>query len=106
MDHDGDAVVDDGVERLVDGGRVGSVRTGVVTAFDEDAGTGRLRGSDGRSVTFHCVEIVDGTRSIEVGTTVLFSLAPLNVGRIEAVRLVPIPSGEVDRSAAREPIRH
>jgi hypothetical protein len=40
---------------------------GIVTEFDSDRGLGVLRTSEGRSFTFHCVNIADGSRTIDVG---------------------------------------
>ena len=46
---------------------------GTVAAFDGDAGLGTVRADDGVDYLFHCVEIADGTRTIEVGAAVEFS---------------------------------
>ena len=62
---------------------------GTVTAFDEYVGLGEVTTADG-SYLFHCVEIADGTRTIEVGTDVEFDLMT-KFGRDEASRLRPIP---------------
>ena len=45
---------------------------GSVVAFDPDAGLGTVQGDDGAEYRFHCVEIADGTRAIDVGATVEF----------------------------------
>lgn len=45
---------------------------GVVVAFDAHVGLGRIRADAGDEVMFHCAEIVDGTRSIDVGRNVRF----------------------------------
>jgi cold shock CspA family protein len=45
---------------------------GSVVAFDPDAGLGTVRADDGTDYLFHCVEIADGTRSIDVGAPVEF----------------------------------
>ncbi|MBA3287748.1 MAG: cold shock domain-containing protein [Acidimicrobiia bacterium] len=64
---------------------------GVVVAFDEHAGLGRVRrDDDGVELLFHCVEIADGSRSIAVGTPVEFDLLR-KFGRDEAARLRPPP---------------
>jgi cold shock CspA family protein len=61
---------------------------GVVVAFDAAAGLGSVAGSDGATYLFHCVEIADGSRAIDVGTEVSFrSLAKL--GAVEAGCLRP-----------------
>jgi len=41
-----------------------------VTEFDAHVGLGRLRTDDGRDVMFHCAEIADGSRVIEIGSPV------------------------------------
>lgn len=46
---------------------------GSVVAFDPDAGLGTVRGDDDVEYRFHCVEITDGTRTIDVGAPVSFS---------------------------------
>ena len=56
---------------------------GTVTAFDGDAGLGTVCGDDGADYLFHCVEIADGTRTIDVGTAVEFSRLP-KLGTYEA----------------------
>ena len=62
--------------------------SGRVTAFDPFRGLGEITGDDGRNWPFHCVEILDGSRSIEVGAAVEFE--PLaKLGRLEASRIRP-----------------
>lgn len=46
-------------------------RTGTVTDFDDHVGLGHIDHA-GEQLLFHCVEIVDGTRAISVGTSVSF----------------------------------
>ncbi len=46
---------------------------GRVVEFDVTVGLGVVS-ADGRDWPFHCVSILDGTRSIEVGATVTFVL--------------------------------
>ena len=62
---------------------------GTVRAFDEPAGTGEIIDGSGRVWPFHCVEILDGTRTIAVGAAVRFETRPL-LGRCEAVAIVPV----------------
>ena len=58
---------------------------GVVIAFDEHAGFGTVRSADdGRELFFHCTQIADGSRSIEVGAEVRFSVVAGHLGRWEA----------------------
>jgi cold shock CspA family protein len=62
------------------------VNRGRVTQFDEQAGLGVITTADGTAFPFHCVEIVDATRTIQVGTDVDFE--PLRkLGRVEAAAI-------------------
>ena len=61
---------------------------GVVVAFDAAAGLGSVAAPDGATYLFHCVEIADGSRSIDVGTEVSFRPLP-KLGAIEARCLRP-----------------
>lgn len=58
--------------------------TGEIAEFDEDSGLGRITSHDGSTVQFHCVSIVDGSRSIPVGAQVRFRITQ-RLGRAEAV---------------------
>ena len=80
---------------------ISSVETtsGVVAAFDEQAGYGTVRSDAGTEHFFHCTQIADGSRSIEVGTPVEFVIMPGHLGRWEAARLAPMRS----RTAAPSP---
>jgi CspA family cold shock protein len=61
---------------------------GRVSEFDDPAGLGVVVADDGTAFPFHCTEIADGTRTIEVGTTVTFE--PLaRLGRWEAGSIRP-----------------
>ena len=42
---------------------------------------------DGNEWFFHCTAIADGTRTIEVGTAVVFDVAPGRLGRWEAANI-------------------
>jgi len=55
----------------------------VVSAFDAHVGLGRVRTDDGAEVMFHCAEIVDGSRSIDVGAAVTCEIRE-KFGRPEA----------------------
>jgi cold shock CspA family protein len=59
------------------------VLAGTVTAFDPAKGLGTVADADGREYLFHCIEIADGTRTIEVGCAVRFHPLP-RFGRIQA----------------------
>jgi cold shock CspA family protein len=68
-------------------------RTGVVSAFDDQRGLGTVEDGSGSNFDFHCTAITDGSRHIDVGTTVLFALCTGHLGRIEAADVQPL--GEV-----------
>ena len=61
---------------------------GVVVAFDAAAGLGSVADSGGAAYLFHCVEIADGSRNIDVGTEVSFRPLP-KLGAVEAGCLRP-----------------
>ena len=63
-------------------------RRGQVTEFDEAAGLGVVSDEAGIAYPFHCTEVADGSRTIEVGTTVVFRLLP-RLGRWEAGSIAP-----------------
>ena len=58
--------------------------TGTVTAFDGPRGVGEVTAADGAVFPFHCTQIADGTRTIEVGTAVDFAKVPGLLGHWEA----------------------
>jgi cold shock CspA family protein len=76
------------------------MRTGRVTTFDAHRGIGVISpdhtvddGSPGENLSgdpimFHCIEIADGTRMIEVGTVVRYRVG-LKLGRPEAFGVTP-----------------
>lgn len=59
---------------------------GTVVAFDEARGLGTVS-SGGGSFPFHCTALVDGTRTVAVGTPVSFEVRPAGMGRWEATRI-------------------
>ena len=59
---------------------------GTVVSFDRHIGLGELLGDDGVRLPFHCIEIADGSRDIEVGARVHFGHR-LKLGRVEAAQL-------------------
>ena len=61
---------------------------GTVVAFDEPRGLGTID-ADGTAYPFHCTAILDGTRTIEVGTEVTFEVRPAGMGRWEAAEIAP-----------------
>lgn len=58
---------------------------GMVLEFDVAVGLGTVEGPTG-PVSFHCVEIADGSRHVEVGARVTFDLLP-KLGRWEATAI-------------------
>jgi cold shock CspA family protein len=56
---------------------------GTVTGFDEAVGLGFVE-SDEQRYRFHCTQIADGSRTIEVGRAVTFTLIPGRRGEWEA----------------------
>ncbi len=61
--------------------------SGAVTAFDKPAGLGVIEGDDGVAYPFHCTAIADGTRDIEIGRSVTFTIAAGHLGRLEATQI-------------------
>lgn len=67
-----------------------SPHKGTVVEFDEHRGLGTVRDDAGAELPFHCTSLVDGTRSVAVGTPVAFVVFPGHRGRLEARSLVPL----------------
>lgn len=65
------------------------MHTGTVIAFDPHAGLGDISDDAGGVLPFHCVSIADGSRTIEPGTKVRFSVK-FHVTRDEAFGIEPI----------------
>jgi len=59
-------------------------RAGTVVEFDEHRGLGTVADDAGTRYPFHCTRIADGTRTIDVGAPVRFTLRPGGLGRWEA----------------------
>lgn len=55
----------------------------MVESFDESAGLGWIRADGGDRHLFHCTQITDGSRRIEVGVAVTFETRE-RFGQIEA----------------------
>jgi hypothetical protein len=61
-------------------------RRGAVTAFDDHVGLGEV--TDGAGTwAFHCTQLADGSRTVEVGTPVDYEVRPVHAGRLEAFDL-------------------
>jgi cold shock CspA family protein len=65
---------------------------GRVAAFDATRGLGTVDDDDGTAYGFHATAIADGSRRIEVGTAVVFTVSPGHRGLYEARSLVPVSS--------------
>jgi cold shock CspA family protein len=70
---------------------VNSEVRGQVVAFDEASGLGTMRSEEGETFMFHCVDIADGSRTIEVGARVRANRIVGRLGRDEVVGLQPLP---------------
>nr|AGC72543.1 hypothetical protein [uncultured bacterium A1Q1_fos_862] len=66
------------------------VRLGTVTAFDDHQGLGEVSSPDGGVHPFHCTAIAGGSRTIDVGETVAFTVVPGRSGRWEAAQVTPV----------------
>ena len=74
------------------------VRTqrGSVIAFNDAIGFGDVQSNDDqRTYFFHCTQIADGTRTIDIGTTVTFRIVAGHMGRWEAVDVLPVANSAV-----------
>ncbi len=67
---------------------------GRVSTFDARRGLGTVTGADGRTYGFHATAIADGSRRIDEGAPVAFTVAPGHGGRYEARSLVVVPERE------------
>ena len=67
---------------------IGDGFRGRVTQFSAASGLGSVTTQAGETFTFHCVEIADGSREIDVGDDVTFDVIA-KLGRWEAARLRP-----------------
>jgi cold shock CspA family protein len=63
-----------------------------VASFDAARGLGAVTDDDGTSYGFHATAIADGSRRIEVGTTVVYTVTPGHGGLYEARSLLPVSS--------------
>ena len=64
---------------------------GRVASFDPARGLGEVLDDEGTSFAFHATAITDGSRTIEVGALVAFTVAPGHRGAYEARSLEPAP---------------
>lgn len=61
---------------------------GTVTAFDVHVGLGDITMTDGSVVMFHCAEIADGSRQIDIGSEVECDIV-MKFSRAEASAIRP-----------------
>ena len=73
------------------GGGAGQIHSGSVAAFDQARGLGSLClvSAEGAEllVPFHCTAITDGSRTIDEGRAVVFTLRHGHLGSLEATRV-------------------
>lgn len=67
-----------------------AIGLGTVTAFDVGRGLGTVTDDAGGEWPFHCTAIADGSRTVEVGTAVVFRPVPGHLGRMEAADVQPL----------------
>ena len=63
---------------------------GTVAEFDDPKGYGTIRADDGTGYFFHCTRIADGTRTIDAGASVTFTVVPGHRGRYEAAAITKL----------------
>ena len=63
---------------------------GKVTAFDSHRGYGTIEGDNGEGHFFHCTQIADGSRVIDIGTEVEYEVVPGHGGRWEAADIIKL----------------
>ena len=63
---------------------------GRVAHFDAVSGRGVVRSDDGAEFSFHCVDIADGTRSIDVGAHIVGERKVGHQGRDEVAGIYSI----------------
>ena len=66
--------------------------SGCVSSFDRAVGLGEVELDDGRTLAFHATAIMDGSRSIEVGTKVTALLGADHGGQVILRLLAPLQS--------------
>jgi cold shock CspA family protein len=67
-------------------------RAGRVTSFDARRGIGTVADVDGTPFDFHATAIADGSRAIDEGAEVSFTVVPGHRGRYEAQSIEPSPT--------------
>jgi len=72
---------------------------GVIAAFNDARGDGVFRDNRGEALYFHCVNIRDGSRTIEVGVRAQATRAVGHLGFDEVVDVVAHGTGQARASA-------
>lgn len=70
---------------------IGEAVTGVVEEWDDARGVGVVRADGGRALALQCTDLVDGSRTTEVGTRVTAEVAPGHHGAWQATRVASLP---------------
>ena len=69
--------------------------TGTVTEWDDRGGYGTITDdATGAAHFFHCTQLLDGSRTTEVGQQVTFEVVPGRLGRWEAAEIAKIDPSE------------
>jgi cold shock CspA family protein len=63
---------------------------GTVAEFVDPKGYGTIRADGGAEYFFHCTRIADGTRTIDTGALVTFTVVPGHRGRYEAADITKL----------------
>ena len=64
--------------------------TGYVKSFDFEKGLGEIESDNGLELVFHCTQISDGSRSIEVNQKVIFELKFFPTANFQAANIKKI----------------
>lgn len=64
--------------------------TGTVASFDAATGLGEVRAENGTTYPFHATAIANGSRTIQFGEPVQFSVVLASGGRVEACDLTSL----------------
>ena len=69
---------------MIGGSEDSGRRSGTVAEFDENVGLGSVAATGGQRYPFHCTQIAGGSRTIDVGARVTFTVIPGRGGVWEA----------------------
>ncbi len=62
---------------------------GKVLEFDAHSGLGVVESVDGARHAFHCTQVADGSRTVQVGMLVRYEIVPGGLGAWEAGAIEP-----------------